>query len=63
MGVMTTLPQSRPLSVADFEALREQDDGHRYELVDGALIVTPSPIFTHQRAVVRLVRALDDTVW
>lgn len=58
MGVMTTLPQSRPLSVEDFETLREQDDGHRYELVDGALIVTPSPVFTHQRAAGRVFEAL-----
>jgi Uma2 family endonuclease len=35
------------------------DDGHRYELVDGALIVTPAPTARHQRAVVRLVRLLD----
>jgi Uma2 family endonuclease len=31
----------------------------RYELVDGELLVTPSPIPRHQRAVVRLVVALD----
>ncbi len=60
MGVMTTLPQSRPLSVADFEVVRARDDGHRYELVDGALIVTPSPLFTHQRAVVRIYSALHE---
>ena len=27
------------------------DDGHRYELVDGVLIVSPSPRMLHQRAV------------
>jgi Uma2 family endonuclease len=32
----------------------------RYELVDGELLVTPSPIVPHQRAVVLLWRALDD---
>jgi Uma2 family endonuclease len=32
----------------------------RYELVDGALLVTPSPNWTHQRAVNRLVSALHE---
>ena len=32
----------------------------RYELVDGELLVTPSPIPPHQRAVAFLWRALDD---
>jgi len=32
----------------------------RYELVDGELLVTPSPILPHQRAVAFLWRALDD---
>ena len=52
-----TLPYGRPLVRADLEALRETlpDDGHRYELIDGVLIVTPSPVPAHQRAVVRLI--------
>ena len=32
----------------------------RYELVDGELLVTPSPGFGHQRAVARLIVALHD---
>jgi Uma2 family endonuclease len=32
----------------------------RYELVDGELLVTPSPNEPHQRAVFRLARALDE---
>lgn len=32
----------------------------RYELVDGELLVTPSPSFAHQRAVSLLLRILDD---
>jgi len=36
------------------------DDGNRYEIVDGSLIVTPSPIRRHQRAVVSLARRLAD---
>src|SRR5690348_2268293 len=32
----------------------------RYELVDGELLVTPSPTWPHQRAVVLLVKALEE---
>ncbi len=46
---VTVLPQSRPLTAADLET--RPDDGHRYELIDGALIVTPSPAVPHQRIV------------
>jgi Uma2 family endonuclease len=34
------------------------DDGNRYECIDGALLVTPSPRWTHQRAVLRCVLRL-----
>ncbi len=34
------------------------DDGHRYELIDGALIVTPAPGTNHQICVVRMVHLL-----
>ena len=43
---MTTLPSGRPLTAADLEAM--PDDGRRYELIDGALVVTPSPSLRHQ---------------
>jgi len=36
------------------------NDGHRYELIDGVLVVSPSPVHRHQRASLRLVRLLDD---
>jgi Uma2 family endonuclease len=56
MGVMTAieartlgLPFSRPLTYADLETL--PDDGHRYELLDGMLIVSPSPSWSHQDVV------------
>lgn len=49
MRTMTLLPQSRPLCRDDLAAL--PDDGHRYELIDGALIVTPAPGTRHQTVV------------
>jgi Uma2 family endonuclease len=55
---VVTLPHGRPLTRADLD--RMPDDGHRYELVDGVLVVSPSPRRLHQRAVLRLLRALDD---
>lgn len=57
---MTVLPQSRPLTSNDLAGV--PDDGHRYELVDGTLVVTPAPSTRHQRAVARLLRTLMDAV-
>ncbi|HEV8599484.1 MAG TPA: Uma2 family endonuclease [Gemmatimonadales bacterium] len=34
------------------------DDGSRYELLDGLLLVTPAPALPHERVVARIVRAL-----
>lgn len=56
METVTTLPRSRPLTRADLDAM--PDDGHRYELIDGALIVTPAPGLPHQRAVGELYLVL-----
>jgi hypothetical protein len=56
MSAVTALPWARELTVDDLDAL--PDDGHRYELVDGALIVTPAPSKDHQRALRGLVTAL-----
>jgi len=38
----------RPFTVHDLEAM--PDDGHRYELIDGVLIVTPAPGWKHQES-------------
>lgn len=56
METVTTLPRGRALTRADLEQV--PDDGHRYELVDGALVVTPAPRHLHQRVVVNLVLRL-----
>jgi len=59
MTAMATMPVSHPLTLEDFEALRDAaESGHRYELVDGSLIVTPSPSWLHQVASSRLMAVL-----
>lgn len=53
MSLMTTsTSRSRPYTWEDLETM--PDDGRRYEIVDGVLIVTPSPVRRHQRASFRL---------
>lgn len=39
-------PEGRPLTRTDLATL--PDDGHRYELIDGVLVVSPSPSMPHQ---------------
>jgi Uma2 family endonuclease len=56
MGTVTTLPRGRALTVADLDAM--PDDGHRYELIDGSLVVTPAPSIRHQVVSMALTRAL-----
>lgn len=53
---MTGLPFGRELTVDDLEHL--PDDGHRYELIDGVLVVSPSPVWAHQAAQAAIHRLL-----
>jgi Uma2 family endonuclease len=49
-------PPNRPLTRDDLD--RIPDDGHRYELIDGALIMTPAPSPLHQIVVANLLLKL-----
>lgn len=55
MEHVTMLP-GRPLTVDDLELM--PDDGHRYELIDGTLIVSPSPALRHQVVHSQLMKLL-----
>jgi Uma2 family endonuclease len=49
--------------VLSYEHLRQlPDDGNRYEILDGRLVVTPAPSTRHQRAVWNVARVLDRAV-
>ena len=62
MTAMTTevlgLPRGRALTREDLDAM--PDDGHRYELLDGILVVSPAPRLVHQQVVLMLSRVLFD---
>ncbi|MGH8998891.1 MAG: Uma2 family endonuclease [Acidimicrobiia bacterium] len=55
------LTYTNVLSLADLEAM--PDDGRRYELVGGAIVMTPAPEPTHQLVSARLLRLLEDAVF
>ena len=50
------LAEGRPFTVHDLEAM--PDDGRRYELIDGMLLVTPAPGWSHQEMALTLYRVL-----
>lgn len=52
MNTMTTLPWGRELTRDDLDAL--PDDGHRHELLDGVLIMSPAPSLRHQTVLAEL---------
>jgi Uma2 family endonuclease len=47
----------RPLTYDDL--LQMPDDGQRYEVIGGELVVTPSATANHQRVLFQLIRLLD----
>jgi Uma2 family endonuclease len=49
--------EGRPFTRADLEHM--PDDGRRYEIIDGMLLVSAAPGRLHQRAVGRIYAALD----
>jgi Uma2 family endonuclease len=61
MSVMTAaqflLPVDRPLTVADLDLT--PDDGQRYELDDGVLVVSAGPMLIHERVRLRLEVVLE----
>ena len=57
-GLPVTPPSGGEWTVELLDQL--PDDNLKYEILDGILLVSPSPIPRHQRAIFRLGRILDD---
>ena len=55
--VSTGLPRGRALTREDLAEM--PDGGHRYELLDGVLVVSPAPSTRHQRALRNVFRVVD----
>lgn len=53
----TSLPFEGPITVADLDRLPE--DSHRWELLDGVLVVSPRPTTVHQTVAARLLVLLQ----
>jgi len=58
MAAVMTQPWDRSLTADDFFAIHTPDDGNRYELIDGVIVVSPSPFVPHQSVQMQLVRCL-----
>jgi Uma2 family endonuclease len=56
MTVSPGLPFGRPLTIEDLASM--PDDGHRYELLDGTLLVSPAPSLPHQDVLFAIARLL-----
>lgn len=59
MTTMAVMPRATDDWTVDDLAQLPDDDGLRYELIDGTLIVSPSPRPIHQRASRRLMLVLE----
>jgi Uma2 family endonuclease len=53
----SSIPRGRAFVHDDLAVM--PDDGRRYEIIDGVLIVTPAPSVSHQRAAANVFRILD----
>ena len=58
MVTMTATETAEGFTRADLDAM--PDDGRRYELLNGTIIVSAAPSPRHQRVVLRITRALED---
>jgi Uma2 family endonuclease len=58
--VASSVPTDRPLTIEDLEAM--PDDGQRYELLQGELIVSPAPGGIHQEILGELFGLLREVV-
>jgi len=57
MGTVPVFSHREPLTRRDLESIADED--RRYELVDGVLLVSPSPRPLHQRVVARVLAAIS----
>jgi Uma2 family endonuclease len=58
MSAEPLILRDRHYTVDDFDEL-PHEDGNRYEIIDGALVVSGSPLMRHQRVVTRLAILLS----
>jgi Uma2 family endonuclease len=57
MALPLTQDPAEPFTFADLDAI--PDDGRRWELIGGSLVVSPAPFGAHQWSVSRLLMVLD----
>lgn len=59
---MNRPPEAAPAEWTYSEYARLPDDGNRYEVLDGEVLVTPAPTPRHQRVILRLAMILVEYV-